>query len=441
MEKVHLHSIDTEKTTKALVVKHNNLIEARYQSFSIAEQRVILMLLAQIHSDDKDFKCYRITVADFSKVTGIPLNGSFYENLKDTLTKLTQKSIHIQRSHGGFLVTNWLSSGEYIHGEGCVELCFDPKLKPYLLDLKSHFTKYNLDIAIKFRSQYSIRLYEVLKKEAQTKERYKHRKKFDKVCSYDELRIIFAIEDDEYKVFNNFKQKVLEPAIKEISDKTDLNIVETTYIKTGRKITSVCFSVVNRGKTETQLRQDNLRIDDIEPELPKEEDHPIIQALMGHGFTWENARTFKNKYGSKKIERNLAYMKAERANGKKITSEASYIVKAVQEDWGLALEQEKEKQAETRKRIEKEAREKKEQEDREKEIIAEKHKQALDVYNKSPDFIKKMILDSFNTEVLQENKILLDGWKTAQKIGTDEFLNSPLLRSTFTTFLVNKNFQ
>ena len=422
-------------------MKHNDLIEARYQNFSIAEQRVILMLLAQIHTDDKDFKCYRITVADFSRVTGIALNGSFYENLRDTLTKLTEKSIHIKRSHGGFLVTTWLSSGEYIHGEGCVELCFDPKLKPYLLDLKRHFTEYNLNIAIRFKSQYSIRLYEVLKKQAQIEERYKNRKKFDKTFSYEDLRVIFAIDDNEYKAFKDFRVKVIEPAIKEISEKTDLEILEITYIKTGRKITSVCFSILNRGKIETAL-QDHSVIDaiDIEPIPPKEEDHSIIQALMNHGFTGENAHTLKNKYGGKKIERTIAYMKAERANGKKIVSEASYITKALQEDWGLALEQEKERQAETRKRVEKEAQEKKEREDRDREAIAEKHKQALETFNKSPDFIKKMILNAFDMEVLQNNHILLKEWNTAKTIGEDEFQKSPLLRSNFTNFLLEKNF-
>lgn len=429
-----------------LIKKSNELVQARYK-LSLEEQRFILNLASYIHKDDEDFKSYEIRVADFVKMFGLEKRKAIYKAVEEAAKELVGKRIELSRD-GKKIYASWLSYAEYVEGSGVIKVEFHSSLKPYLLQLKENiligniegFVKYPLSTVVNFKSSYSIRLYELLKMEVWKAEKEK-KKQFEKVLTIEEYRSILGLEKKNYPIFADLKRWVIEPPVREVSDKTELNIFETRYIKTGKKITSICFVVLIRTETETQLRQDNLRIDDIEPEPQKEEDHPIIQALMSHGFTWENARTFKNKYGIKKIERTLAYMKAERANGKKIVSEASYIVKAVQEDWGLALEQEKEKQAETRKRIEKEAQEKKEREDREKEIIAEKHKQALDVYNKSPDFIKKMILDSFNAEVLQENKILLDGWKTAQKIGADEFLNSPLLRSTFTTFLVNKNFQ
>ena len=429
-----------------LIKKSNELVQARYK-LTLEEQRLILNLASYIHKDDEDFKSYEIRVADFVKMFGLEKRKAIYKAVEDTAKELVGKRIELSRD-GKKIYASWLSYAEYVEGSGVIKVEFHKSLKPYLLQLKENilmgniegFVKYPLSTVVNFKSSYSIRLYELLKMEVWKAEKEK-KKQFEKVFTIEEYRSILGLEKKNYPIFADLKRWVIEPPVREVSDKTELNIFETRYIKTGKKITSICFSVVNRGKTETQLRQDNLRIDDIEPELPKEEDHPIIQALMGHGFTWENARTFKNKYGSKKIERNLAYMKAERANGKKITSEASYIVKAVQEDWGLALEQEKEKQAETRKRIEKEAQEKKERDKQEKEAIAEKHQQALNIFHQSPEFLKKIITDTFYNEKIQDNPYLLEQWVKAQDIGGDEFLNSPLLRSNFTSFLLEKKFQ
>jgi plasmid replication initiation protein len=57
----------------------------------------------------------------------------------------------------------WLNVANYRYGEGDVSLCFSPALKPYLLDIKSRFTKYALQYALHLKSAYAIRLYELLK--------------------------------------------------------------------------------------------------------------------------------------------------------------------------------------------------------------------------------------------------------------------------------------
>ena len=48
---------------------------------------------------------------------------------------------------------------------------------------------------------------------------------------------------DKYKVFQNFKVRVIEPAIKELREKELLDIYDVEYIKTGRKVTSIKFYV------------------------------------------------------------------------------------------------------------------------------------------------------------------------------------------------------
>jgi plasmid replication initiation protein len=435
MEYLTLANIDPEKTSKALIVKHNDLIEARYQDFSVVEQRIILMLLAQIQKDDKDFKEYRITVSDFSKVTGLALNGSFYENLRNTLDKLVSKTLHIRRNHGGFLVTTWLSSGEYIDGEGCIELCFDPKLKPYLLDLQEKYTKYKLEIAVKFKSQFSIRLYEVLKKQAQIEKDCNHRKNFEKTFSYEDLRVIFAVGEKEYLIFNNFKQKTIEPAIREVSDKTDLHITETRYLKTGRKITAVCFCVTIRGETETQLRQDNLRIDDIKPE-GKEEDHPLIKTLMENNFTWEGAGKFFNEHGVKKIEIAIACMETERKNGKTIVNPPAYLTKAIAKSWGIPVSKESEREEQARKKLEADKREQEETERKTQERLA-RQRRILDCFYALSDGVQTMAKSSYLLTI-QDDKYTSGKWNTAEREGRNP-IDEPTVKLPFIEFLAKNN--
>lgn len=443
MEPINLsfENIDPENTKKSLVVKHNYLIEARYQAFTIVEQRIILMLLGQIQKDDKDFKTYLVSVSDFSKLTGLPLNGSFYENLRNTLTQLRSKTIHIKRDHGGFLVTGWLSSGEYIPKEGLIELCFDPKLKPYLLELKEKYTKYQLDIAVQFKSQYSIRLYECLKKEAQIVKEYKHKEDFEKKYSYEDLREIFSVEQKLYSMFKDFRKWVIEPAIKEISDKSDLNITQVEYLKTGRKITHVCFHVTIRSREEAHARTENLRLEDIPAEAPKEENHPIFSALENYGISFEVAKKLKNEYGIKRIERNITYLNAQIKAGKEIKDKPAFLTQAIKDDYGNALELEEKKKQEAiaKKKAEEETKRKEEAEKarREKEE-AEKNSKLLDSFFSFPIGMQEIVKKSFEASI-QGNSFVFPIWQKLQESQGD-LRKEPMLKGMFVTFLKENNF-
>ena len=60
--------------------------------------------------------------------------------------------------------------------------------------------------------------------------------------SVDEIKEYLMLQD-KYKVFQNFKVRVIEPAIKELREKELLDIYDVEYIKTGRKVTSIKFYV------------------------------------------------------------------------------------------------------------------------------------------------------------------------------------------------------
>ena len=348
------------KDDQKIIVRSNELIEARYK-LTIEEQRLVLLLSSTIRSDDEDFKDYEIRVADFVAMFGLEKRKAIYKAVEEAARELAGKKIDLSRG-GKKIYASWLSYVEYVEGSGVVKLRFDKSLKPYFLQLNENFTKYNLQHVMQFKSSYSIRLYELLKMEA-----WKAKNgQFEKTFELADYRDKIGIEKKAYPIFADFKKRVIEPTTREVSDQTDLHIFETKYIKTGRKITGVCFVVLIRGKNETQLRQDNLRIEDIKE--GNDEIHPTIQALMENGFTLENAKNYKAKFGLKQIERNLAYMLAEQKNGKVIDNKAGYLSKAIQEDWGKpwveSEEAKAEKETKQREEEKEKARQKKEEENK-----------------------------------------------------------------------------
>jgi len=148
---------------------------------------------------------------------------------------------------GGFLICNWFSSYRYIAGKGRLEVSFDPALKPYMLELKQQFTKYKLENILRFKSVYSIRLYELAKSwEARG----------DFTISLDEFRQIIGLEcldrkdkncKPKYKLYGDLKRKIINRAIKEINALSDIKL-SFKEKKTGRKVTSLHFAIKPKEK-------------------------------------------------------------------------------------------------------------------------------------------------------------------------------------------------
>jgi plasmid replication initiation protein len=214
-----------------VVTKANALVEASYR-LNVSEQRVLALLVAQIHPNDEDFKPYRFKASKLQALVE-SANKDEHQRLKVLVKGLTEKSLNIPREDGGWLFVTWLSSGEYIPGRGEVELEFSPKLKPYLLKLQERFTSYKLGNVVKLRSRYSVRLYELLKQYESLGKR-----SFELV----ELRLVLGLADDEYSTWHDFKKRVLEPALRELPKKTDLGFSYTVR-KRARAVAFVDFKI------------------------------------------------------------------------------------------------------------------------------------------------------------------------------------------------------
>ncbi|QIZ69148.1 replication initiation protein [Geobacillus subterraneus] len=211
------------------VTKSNALIEANYK-LSTLEQKIVLYLISQIHKDDDDFKMYRLPIQEFSELLGY--RGSpKYTEMREITKNLMRKVLEIREGQK-LKQMSWVSYVEYDGNSGYVSLSFDPRLKPYLLQLKREFTTYRLKNVMELKSSYSIRMYELLK-------RWQYVGEFE--IQLDELRMMVGA-GDKYKEYHNFKKRVLNPAQQEISEKTDI-VFSYEEIRKKRKVVSIRFCI------------------------------------------------------------------------------------------------------------------------------------------------------------------------------------------------------
>ncbi|ATO39141.1 replication initiation protein (plasmid) [Geobacillus thermodenitrificans] len=211
------------------VTKSNVLIEANYK-LSTLEQKIILYLISQIHKDDDDFKMYRLPIQEFSELLGY--RGSpKYTELREITKNLMRKVLEIREGQK-LKQMSWVSYVEYDGNSGYVSLSFDPRLKPYLLQLKREFTTYRLKNVMELKSSYSIRMYELLK-------RWQYVGGFE--IRLDELRMMVGA-GNKYREYHNFKKRVLNPAQQEISEKTDI-MFSYEEIREKRKVVSIRFHI------------------------------------------------------------------------------------------------------------------------------------------------------------------------------------------------------
>ncbi|AFK94369.1 MULTISPECIES: replication initiation protein [Thermoanaerobacterium] len=315
---------------KAIVCKGNNLINASYK-LTLGEQRVVLAISSMVNPKDKEFKDYYITINEFAELMDINLssNTGLYTRLKRLSGQLLSKRITIHEPDGD-LQANWFSSIKYFNNEGKMAFSFDPKLKKYYLQLKQ-YTKYRLKNIAGLKSQYSIRMYEILKQ---------YEKIGERTLTIKELKDMFQIGVNEYKLYGDFKRKVLLPAQKEINKKTDLSF-EIEEIKTGRKVTSLKFIISKNplvasnkkdecadvleeicAASENMLEHDNVINDDyidkvmflFDEEITRKEAEQILKV----------ANNDINKVKEK-------YIIAKQTNG--IKNIVGWIIKAIQDDY------------------------------------------------------------------------------------------------------------
>ena len=225
--------IKKETYDNYIVAKSNKLVNANFD-LRLNELKIMIILASRVQPDENRFNQYAFKASELADLLQIT-HEAMYKELPKITRSLMRKELEIKSDAGDYyLQVNLLSSALYLKGQGIVVLEFSNSLAPYLFNLKQNFTKYRLKNILALNSKYSIRMYEIFRCH------YQHNKPF--IITVDDLRKQLQLIKKSYDSYGIIKSKVVDIAVKEINEMTDLT-VEWEPIKAGRKVESLCFYI------------------------------------------------------------------------------------------------------------------------------------------------------------------------------------------------------
>ena len=242
---------------KQLVTKDNSLIGASY-SLGVVEQRLIFLAIIEAREQKTLIEAgglLRIYAQSYAKQFNVEKHTS-YEAMKRAVEGLYEAGFAYSKLDErtgkiGHYKSRWVDKIGYIDDLGCVELVFASDVIPLITRLEARYTEYELRQVVGLQSEYAIRLYELI---IQWRSVGK-----TNLISLVELREKLGLVD-EYKRIEAFKRRVLDIAVKQINEHTDIT-VEYEQHKQGRVITGFTFKFKVKVKSKKALNGESDKTD------------------------------------------------------------------------------------------------------------------------------------------------------------------------------------
>ena len=251
------------EVSKQLVTKDNSLIGASY-SLGVVEQRLIFLAIIEAREQKTLIEAgglLRIYAQSYAKQFNVEKHTS-YEAMKRAVDGLYEAGFaysKIDERSGkiGNYKSRWVDKIGYIDDLGCVELVFASDVIPLITRLEARYTEYELKQVVGLQSEYAIRLYELIIQ-------WRSVGKTSQI-SLVELREKLGLVD-EYQRIEAFKRRVLDLAITQINEHTDITSKYEQH-KQGRVITGFTFKFKvkkNKEKTTANIEVDKGNMSNIE---------------------------------------------------------------------------------------------------------------------------------------------------------------------------------
>ena len=257
----------------------------------IMAQRVFLALLSQVEQNEND-DTFIIKGKDIAAIAKLAPNvvGQQLKEMSEASDALRQYTLVIHEEDGNDLRVGLISSSKYLKGERAIRISVDKYLMPYIRDMKKKYAiSYKAGGPMKFRSSYSMPLYDVMNYYLSEGQHY---------YTVEETRKMFNIPDGSITETATLNQRVIAPAIRDINAYTSLEVSVEQH-RQGRKILGYTFKV--RDKEEYQV------------ELIEEEDErtTFVKLITGapYNFNPKTLDKLVNQYGWISVKNNFEYTK------------------------------------------------------------------------------------------------------------------------------------
>ena len=220
-------------TGESTVIKSNNIYEC-FRYFTVQEFRLMYFCLAHIDSVN-DNKCvFKAHIEDLTRIFTNLNRKSAYSIIKDTIIRINSRPLLIDDEYEqrkGIIF--WFSSFDYYERTGTFVFTFSDRLLPYLTDIKSHFTMTKLRHVEQFKTATTYLLYDLLLMNKFIGKWY---------VDLEELHYKLNLTG-KYKSWAIFKRDIITKCLKEINEKSDLNVTFTETSKIGKRVLGITFFI------------------------------------------------------------------------------------------------------------------------------------------------------------------------------------------------------
>ena len=216
------------------------------QNLTLVEIRIIQLAIVDARETGKGLSTdtpLRIDAMRYAEVFNTTRQNG-YLMMKDAEETLFNRRFSFLDDDERTVKSRWISQVRYLDDEGAIEVVFTPAVVKGITRIdgaEEFFTKYLLEQTARMDSNYSIRLYELLvqwKKAGKTP-----------LFELEQFRGQMGLGINEYKRMCDFKRRVLDLAVEEINEKSDLK-VSYEQEKKGRRITGFKFKIITKSKPE-----------------------------------------------------------------------------------------------------------------------------------------------------------------------------------------------
>lgn len=198
--------------------------------------RALIALVNPLESSITEFyRPYTFKIEDLERSMGLK-SKTLFNHGKSYVEEIKNAAFTFSSDSGNKTTAiPFVSLCQYNRSLATITIIPNPQLKPMLTSLDRNYYRYTVREITNLNSTYSIRLFEFFKEKIMGKSSGE----FD--YTIDELHHRLALKDS-YKSWGNMKARCIDPAVNEITNKTQFD-VEYIPIKLGRRVTGVRFII------------------------------------------------------------------------------------------------------------------------------------------------------------------------------------------------------
>lgn len=229
-----------------IVKKRNVLNELRANNLTLQQLRFFSIYLSKIDPENIESRKVKFSIMDFQTI--MDMKKIKIEYMKDVTNGLLSKIVNVPNERGGYsgfqlfkkCVVDVDENGWFI------EIDAHDDALPLMFEFKNKYFTYRLWNALQLKSSNQIRMYEILKQ---------YEKIGYRIVSLEELRGLLGIEKDEYKVYKDFRRRVLDSCQQALEENTDIKFTYEPYGSKGPggKVISLKFTIESNGKHKDPL--------------------------------------------------------------------------------------------------------------------------------------------------------------------------------------------